>query len=134
MDAGKRNRGQIGLPKYETRVLPTLSVPNPGAWNARPSLVLHRTHLQGRRNQLLTLFRSTQQAPDPFEGRVIADRSRPKLASLIPIGYPAESPEKSKRPPSDALRREKYRSLRKQIDFGGIGYAKPRCRNPSLAI
>jgi len=31
-----------------------------------------------------------------------------KLVSLIPIGYPAESPEKSKRPLSDVLHWEKY--------------------------
>jgi len=31
-----------------------------------------------------------------------------KLISLIPIGYPAESPEKSKRPLSDVLHWEKY--------------------------
>jgi nitroreductase len=31
-----------------------------------------------------------------------------KLVSLIPIGYPAESPEKTKRPLSDVLRWEKY--------------------------
>jgi len=30
----------------ETGVLPTLSVPNPDAWNARSSLILHRTHFQ----------------------------------------------------------------------------------------
>jgi nitroreductase len=36
-----------------------------------------------------------------------------KLTSLNPIGYPAESPEKSKRSLSDALHWEKYRSLRK---------------------
>jgi nitroreductase len=31
-----------------------------------------------------------------------------KLVSLIPIGYPAESPEKSKRPLSDVLHWDKY--------------------------
>ena len=31
-----------------------------------------------------------------------------KLISLIPIGYPAESPEKAKRPLSDVLHWEKY--------------------------
>jgi len=31
-----------------------------------------------------------------------------KLISLVPIGYPAESPEKSKRPLSDVLHWEKY--------------------------
>ena len=31
-----------------------------------------------------------------------------KLVSLIPIGYPAESPEKSKRPMADVLHWEKY--------------------------
>ena len=31
-----------------------------------------------------------------------------KLISLIPIGYPAESPEKTKRPLSDVLHWEKY--------------------------
>ena len=31
-----------------------------------------------------------------------------KLVSLIPIGYPAESPEKTKRPLSDVLHWEKY--------------------------
>jgi nitroreductase len=31
-----------------------------------------------------------------------------KLVSMIPIGYPAESPEKSKRPLSDVLHWEKY--------------------------
>jgi nitroreductase len=31
-----------------------------------------------------------------------------KLVSLIPIGYPAESPQKSKRPLSDVLHWEKY--------------------------
>jgi len=31
-----------------------------------------------------------------------------KLVSLIPIGYPTESPEKSKRPLSDVLHWEKY--------------------------
>ena len=31
-----------------------------------------------------------------------------KLVSLIPIGYPAESPEKSKRPLSDVLHWERY--------------------------
>ena len=31
-----------------------------------------------------------------------------KLVSLSPIGYPAESPEKTKRPLSDVLRWEKY--------------------------
>jgi nitroreductase len=31
-----------------------------------------------------------------------------KLVSLIPLGYPAESPEKSKRPLSDVLHWEKY--------------------------
>jgi nitroreductase len=31
-----------------------------------------------------------------------------KLVSLIPIGYPAENPEKSKRPLSDVLHWEKY--------------------------
>jgi len=31
-----------------------------------------------------------------------------KLVSLIPIGYPAESPKKSKRPLSDVLHWEKY--------------------------
>ena len=31
-----------------------------------------------------------------------------KLVSLIPMGYPAESPEKSKRPLSDVLHWEKY--------------------------
>jgi len=31
-----------------------------------------------------------------------------KLVSLIPIGYPAESPEKAKRPLSDVLHWEKY--------------------------
>jgi len=36
-----------------------------------------------------------------------------KLISLIPIGYPAESPEKSKRPLSDVLHWEKYSRLRR---------------------
>jgi hypothetical protein len=55
---------KLGLRNDKTRVLSTLSIPNPGAWNTRPSLILHRTHFQRLGNQLLTLFRSTQQAPD----------------------------------------------------------------------
>lgn len=92
----------------ETRVLSTLSVPNPGTWNTRPSLVLHRTHFQRLRNQLLTLFRGTQQAPHPLGVELLQTTQGYRLVSLIPIGYPAESPEKSKRPLSDDLHREKY--------------------------
>jgi len=89
-------------------VLPTLSVPNPGAWNARPSLVLHRTHFQRLSNKLLMLFRGNQQAPDPLGVESLRTAQGCKLVSLIPIGYPAESPEKSKRPLSDVLLWEKY--------------------------
>jgi nitroreductase len=40
--------------------------------------------------------------------RLVAAPRGYKLVSLIPIGYPAESPEKSKRPLSDVLHWEKY--------------------------
>ena len=40
--------------------------------------------------------------------RLVAAPRGCKLVSLIPIGYPAESPEKSKRPLSDVLHWEKY--------------------------
>ena len=80
------------------------------------------------------LFRGNQQAPDPLGVESLRTAQGCKLVSLIPIGYPAESPEKGKRPLSDVLLWEKYRSLRKQINISGIGYAKPRCRNPSLAV
>jgi len=85
--------GRLELRNDETGVLPTLSVPNPHAWNARPSLILHRTHFQRLRNQLLTSFRSTQHAPDPLRVESLQTAQGCKLASLIPIGYPAESPE-----------------------------------------
>jgi nitroreductase len=98
---------KLGLRNDETRVL-TLSVPNPGAWNTRPSLVLHRTRFQRLRNQLLTLFRGTQQAPDPLGVELLQTTQGYKLTSLIPIAYPAESQEKSKRPLSDVLHWEKY--------------------------
>lgn len=45
-------------------------------------------------------------APDICQ--MIGAPSGYKLISLIPIGYPAESPEKAKRPLSDVLHWEKY--------------------------
>jgi len=85
--------GRLGLRNDETGVLPTLSVQNPDAWNARPSLILHRTHFQRLGNHLLTLFRSTQHAPDPLRVESLRTAQGCKLASLFPIGYPAESSE-----------------------------------------
>jgi nitroreductase len=41
-------------------------------------------------------------------GRLVGAPQGYKLVSLIPMGYSAESPEKSKRPLSDVLRWEKY--------------------------
>jgi nitroreductase len=40
--------------------------------------------------------------------RLVGAPQEYKLVSLIPLGYPAESPEKSKRPLTDVLHWEKY--------------------------